>query len=120
MTRMFLAIITLLLFTQTMARGESQEGPVPKDFFASGQITPGEPWNIYIHAQIAHGETCTFIFKISPQGRAVYALPKTEIKKPYFQQAGIFEEVHLAPVQQADSERIILVRVEESMKGIGF
>jgi len=120
MTRRFLAIIALLLLTQTMARGESQEGPGIKDFFTSGQITPGEPWNIYINAQIAEGETGTFIFKISPQGRAVYTLPKTEIKKPNFQQAGIFEEVHPGPVQQADSARIILVGVEESMKGIGF
>ena len=158
-----------LLFTQTVARGESQEGPVITDFFASSQIRPGEPWKVYINAKSAGGKMCAFIFKISLPGGAVCPLAQMEIKEPYGRRlsgslslpmgildylepenlvlnlqikdnagrlsapaffplmidpkaekenpkAGIFEEVHLGPIQRADSGRIILVGVDESVK----
>jgi hypothetical protein len=173
MTRKFLAIVTLLLLTQTMARGESQEGPVISDFFASRQIKPGEPWKVYINAQIADGEMCAFIFKVSLPGGSVCPLAKMEIKEPYRQrlsgylslrigmldylepqnlvlilqikdkaghfsapaffplmidpkaqkenlQVGIFREVHLSAIQQADSGRIILVGLDEWMKRTAY
>ncbi len=173
MARKFLVIVALLLLTQTLARGESQEGPAIKDFFASGQIRPGEPWKIYINAQIADGEMYAFIFKVSLPGGAVYPLAQMKIKEPYGQrlsgyfslsigildylepenlvlnlqikdktghvsapaflplmidpnaqqenpQAGIFKEVHLGPIQQAEPGRTIFVGVDESMKRIVY
>jgi hypothetical protein len=172
MTRKILTIVTLLFLTQAMALGESKAGPVITESFASMQIKPGEPWKVYINAQIADGEMSALIFKISLPGRAVCPLAHTGIKEPYRQrlsgylslrmvildylelenlvlnvqikdkaghlsapaffplvidpkaqkenpQAGIFKEVHLGPIKQAQCGRIMVFGADEAIKNVG-
>ncbi len=53
MVNKILILVTPVFFTAIMALVEREIGPVITGSFASRQIKPGEPWKVYMNAQIA-------------------------------------------------------------------
>ena len=73
MAKKILILITPLLLTAIMALVQREIGPVITGSFVSRQIKPGEPWTVYMNAQITDMAPGMMIFIFGLSGLVLVA-----------------------------------------------